>query len=62
MVICIELYSIAETGQQIGDEETYVIEAGGPRASRCCRARSAWSSDVRPPRSLIRSNQRRQHD
>ena len=31
MVICIELYSIAETGQQIGDEETYVIEAEGPR-------------------------------
>jgi Xaa-Pro dipeptidase len=31
MVICIELYSIAETGQQIGDEETYVIEATGPR-------------------------------
>jgi Xaa-Pro aminopeptidase len=31
MVICIELYSIAETGQQIGDEETYVIEAAGPR-------------------------------
>jgi Xaa-Pro aminopeptidase len=31
MVICIELYSIAETGQQIGDEETYVIEDAGPR-------------------------------
>ena len=31
MVICIELYSIAETGQQIGDEETYVIEDSGPR-------------------------------
>jgi Xaa-Pro dipeptidase len=31
MVICIELYSIAETGQQIGDEETYVIEDTGPR-------------------------------
>lgn len=31
MVINIELYSIAETGEQIGDEETYVIEAAGPR-------------------------------
>jgi Xaa-Pro dipeptidase len=31
MVICIELYSIAETGQQIGNEETYVIEDTGPR-------------------------------
>ncbi len=31
MVICIELYSIAETGQQIGNEETYVIEETGPR-------------------------------
>ena len=31
MVICIELYSIAETGQQIGDEETYVVAEAGPR-------------------------------
>jgi Xaa-Pro aminopeptidase len=31
MVICIELYSIAETGQQIGDEETYVVGETGPR-------------------------------
>lgn len=31
MVICIELYSTAETGQQIGNEETYVIEDTGPR-------------------------------
>lgn len=30
MVINIELYSIAETGEQIGDEETYVIGADGP--------------------------------
>jgi Xaa-Pro aminopeptidase len=31
MVINIELYSIAETGGQIGTEETYVIEDDGPR-------------------------------
>jgi hypothetical protein len=31
MVITIELYSTAETGEQIGNEETYVIERGGPR-------------------------------
>ncbi|MGH9327916.1 MAG: M24 family metallopeptidase [Terriglobia bacterium] len=30
MVINIELYSTAETGEQIGDEETYVIDATGP--------------------------------
>jgi len=30
MVINIELYSIAETGEQIGDEETYVIQPDGP--------------------------------
>lgn len=30
MVINIELYSIAETGEQIGDEETYAIGADGP--------------------------------
>lgn len=31
MVINIELYSLAETGEQIGNEETYVIEDAGPR-------------------------------
>jgi Xaa-Pro aminopeptidase len=31
MVINIELYSTAETGEQIGDEETYVITETGPR-------------------------------
>jgi Xaa-Pro dipeptidase len=31
MVINIELYSKAETGEQIGDEETYLIAADGPR-------------------------------
>ena len=31
MVINIELYTKAETGEQIGDEETYVIEESGPR-------------------------------
>jgi Xaa-Pro aminopeptidase len=31
MVINIELYSKAETGEQIGDEETYLIGADGPR-------------------------------
>ena len=31
MVINIELYTHAETGEQIGDEETYVIEESGPR-------------------------------
>ena len=31
MVINIELYSKAETGEQIGDEETYLIGAEGPR-------------------------------
>jgi Xaa-Pro aminopeptidase len=30
MVINIELYSTAETGQQIGNEETYVITSAGP--------------------------------
>jgi Xaa-Pro aminopeptidase len=30
MVINIELYALAETGEQIGDEETYIIEADGP--------------------------------
>jgi len=30
MVINIELYSIAETGEQIGDEETYIVGASGP--------------------------------
>lgn len=30
MVINIELYSLAETGEMIGDEETYVIETAGP--------------------------------
>ena len=30
MVINIELYSIAETGEQIGDEETYIVGSGGP--------------------------------
>lgn len=30
MVINIELYSTAETGEQIGDEETYVIGSDGP--------------------------------
>ena len=31
MVINIELYSHAETGEQIGNEETYVVEEDGPR-------------------------------
>jgi Xaa-Pro aminopeptidase len=31
MVINIELYSHAETGEQIGNEETYVVESDGPR-------------------------------
>ncbi len=31
MVINIELYSKAPTGEQIGDEETYLIGANGPR-------------------------------
>ena len=31
MVINIELYTKAESGEQIGDEETYVIEHSGPR-------------------------------
>jgi Xaa-Pro aminopeptidase len=31
MVINIELYSPTETGEQIGDEETYVVEDSGPR-------------------------------
>lgn len=31
MVINIELYSHAETGEQIGNEETYVVSADGPR-------------------------------
>jgi Xaa-Pro aminopeptidase len=31
MVINIELYSLTEDDQQIGDEETYVVEASGPR-------------------------------
>jgi Xaa-Pro aminopeptidase len=31
MVVNIELYSTAETGQQIGNEETYVIGADGPQ-------------------------------
>ena len=30
MVINIELYSLDESGQQVGDEETYVIGANGP--------------------------------
>jgi Xaa-Pro aminopeptidase len=30
MVINIELYSHDESGQQVGDEETYVIGAAGP--------------------------------
>ncbi len=30
MVINIELYSMAETGEMIGNEETYVVEAAGP--------------------------------
>lgn len=30
MVINIELYSKAETGEQIGDEETYIIGPAGP--------------------------------
>ena len=30
MVINIELYSHDESGQQVGDEETYVIGADGP--------------------------------
>jgi Xaa-Pro aminopeptidase len=30
MVINIELYSMAETGEQIGDEETYIIGPAGP--------------------------------
>jgi Xaa-Pro dipeptidase len=31
MVINIELYSLAETGEQIGDEETYLITESGPQ-------------------------------
>ena len=31
MVINIELYSHAETGEQIGNEETYVVQGDGPR-------------------------------
>jgi Xaa-Pro aminopeptidase len=31
MVINIELYTTASNGTQIGDEETYIIEASGPR-------------------------------
>ncbi len=31
MVINIELYSLAETGEQIGNEETYLIGANGPQ-------------------------------
>ena len=31
MVINIELYSTAETGEQIGNEETYVVNKAGPR-------------------------------
>lgn len=30
MVINIELYSLAETGEQIGDEETYIVGSAGP--------------------------------
>jgi Xaa-Pro aminopeptidase len=30
MVVNVELYSTAETGQQIGDEETFVVGADGP--------------------------------
>jgi len=30
MVINIELYSMAETGEQIGNEETYVVQPSGP--------------------------------
>jgi Xaa-Pro aminopeptidase len=38
MVINIELYSTAATGEQIGDEETYIIEPTGPvRISRLPR-------------------------
>jgi Xaa-Pro dipeptidase len=38
MVINIELYSTAATGEQIGDEETYIIEPAGPvRISRLPR-------------------------
>jgi Xaa-Pro aminopeptidase len=38
MVINIELYSLTATGQQIGDEETYVIEARPRRISELPRA------------------------
>ncbi len=49
MVINIELYTAAPTGEQIGDEETYIIEASDRGGSQRCLAKSTrsveWEND-----------------